>query len=220
MIRHILVVCVGNICRSPMAEALLRDALREQQDITVESAGLGALVDHPASEHAVTLMRERGLDISGHRARQITPDMVHAADLVLVRPDGAIEIAATDLEFPNGSVITPDGRTLIVGESMGRRYTAFTVADDASLSDRRVWAPVEGRAPDGCVLDAEGAIWMADALGSGCHRVAEGGRAVAILAHGDGAQLRGHRQDAWRRRQPAKGHRHRRRRRRLQPAHW
>ena len=88
MIRHILVVCVGNICRSPMAEALLREALREQQDIIVESAGLGALVDHPASEHAVTLMRERGLDITGHRARQITPDMVHAADLVLVMEAG------------------------------------------------------------------------------------------------------------------------------------
>jgi protein-tyrosine phosphatase len=71
-----------------MAEALLRDALREQQDIIVESAGLGALVDHPASEHAVTLMRERGLDISSHRARQITPDMVHAADLVLVMEAG------------------------------------------------------------------------------------------------------------------------------------
>lgn len=88
MIRHILVVCVGNICRSPMAEALLRDALRGQQGITVESAGLGALVDHPASEHAVTLMQERGIDISGHRARQITPDMIHVADLVLVMEAG------------------------------------------------------------------------------------------------------------------------------------
>lgn len=81
-------VCVGNICRSPMAEALLRDALREQKDVTVESAGLGALVDHPASEHAIKLMQERGLDISDHRARQITPDMVHAADLVLVMEAG------------------------------------------------------------------------------------------------------------------------------------
>ena len=71
-----------------MAEALLKDALHEQQDILVESAGLGALVDHPASEHAVTLMRERGLDISGHRARQITPEIVHAADLVLVMEAG------------------------------------------------------------------------------------------------------------------------------------
>ena len=88
MIRHILVVCVGNICRSPMAEALLRDALRAQQDITVASAGLGALVGHAPSEHAVTLMRERGLDISQQRARQITPEMVHAADLVLVMEAG------------------------------------------------------------------------------------------------------------------------------------
>jgi protein-tyrosine phosphatase len=71
-----------------MAEALLRDALREQQDIIVESAGLGALVDHPASEHAVALMRERGLDISGHRARQVTPGMIHVADLVLVMEAG------------------------------------------------------------------------------------------------------------------------------------
>jgi protein-tyrosine phosphatase len=71
-----------------MAEALLKDALKKQQDIVVESAGLGALVDHPASEHAVALMQERGLDIGKHRARQITPDMVHAADLVLVMEAG------------------------------------------------------------------------------------------------------------------------------------
>ena len=71
-----------------MAEAVLRDTLKGQAEIVVESAGLGALVDHPASEHAVTLMHERGLDISGHRARQITPDMVHEADLVLVMEAG------------------------------------------------------------------------------------------------------------------------------------
>ncbi len=84
MIKHILVICVGNICRSPMAEALLREALRGQEDIVVESAGLGALVGHPASEFAVELMDERGLDINSHRARQIEPDLVNAADLILV----------------------------------------------------------------------------------------------------------------------------------------
>ena len=77
-------VCVGNICRSPMAEALLQDALRDQEGIIVESAGLGALVGEPATEHAIALMDERGIDIGAHRARQITPDMVHSADLVLV----------------------------------------------------------------------------------------------------------------------------------------
>jgi protein-tyrosine phosphatase len=88
MIRHILVVCVGNICRSPMAEAVLRNALRGQEEITVESAGLGALVDWPASGHAEALMRERGIDISAHRARQLTPELIHGADLILVMETG------------------------------------------------------------------------------------------------------------------------------------
>jgi len=88
MIRHILVVCVGNICRSPMAEALLRRELGEQDGFTVHSAGLGALVGHPASEHSVELMAEMGEDITGHRAKQIHPDMVNEADLVLVMEAG------------------------------------------------------------------------------------------------------------------------------------
>ncbi len=67
-----------------MAEALLRDALRGEEEIPVESAGLGALVGHPASDFAVELMRERGVDITSHRARQLDPDMVSAADLILV----------------------------------------------------------------------------------------------------------------------------------------
>jgi len=66
----------------------LRDALREQQEITVESAGLGALVDWPAAEHADALMRERGLDISPHKARQLTPELVQKADLILVMESG------------------------------------------------------------------------------------------------------------------------------------
>ena len=88
MIRHILVVCVGNICRSPMAEALLKSALRGQEGITVESAGLGALGGQPASDYSIELMEERGVDIKDHRARQIHPDMVREADLVLVMEPG------------------------------------------------------------------------------------------------------------------------------------
>jgi protein-tyrosine phosphatase len=71
-----------------MAEVLLQRALRGQNDITVESAGLGALVGHPAADYSVELMDEMGEDISEHRARQIHPDMVHAADLVLVMEAG------------------------------------------------------------------------------------------------------------------------------------
>ena len=84
MIQNILVVCVGNICRSPMAEALLKSALRGQDGITVESAGLGALVGYPADDYALELMEDLGEDVSEHRARQIHPDMVRDADLVLV----------------------------------------------------------------------------------------------------------------------------------------
>jgi len=88
MIRHILVVCVGNICRSPMAEALLRDALKGREEVVVESAGLGALVGEPASGFSVELMQERGLDITGHRAQQLTPELITRADLILVMESG------------------------------------------------------------------------------------------------------------------------------------
>lgn len=67
-----------------MAEALLREALKDMSDVSVSSAGLGALVDYPAAEHAEVLMAERGLDISGHTARQLTPHLINASDLILV----------------------------------------------------------------------------------------------------------------------------------------
>ncbi len=97
------------------------------------------------------------------------------AQLARVSPTGEASVAASDLMFPNGSVITPDGKTLIVGETYGGRYSAFDIADDGSLSGRRIWAEVEGSSPDGCCLDAEGAIWMADFRGRRVARVHEGG---------------------------------------------
>ena len=87
-IENVLVVCVGNICRSPMAGAILQHALKDNSEISVSSAGVGALVGYPADEHAVTLMKERGLDISGHEARQITPDLINENDLILVLESG------------------------------------------------------------------------------------------------------------------------------------
>lgn len=97
------------------------------------------------------------------------------ADLALVRADGSVEIAAAEMAFPNGGVITPDGSTLIVGQSFGGDYVAFTIGDDGSLSDRRQWAEIPGTAPDGCALDAAGGVWFSDALGSQVLRVEEGG---------------------------------------------
>jgi sugar lactone lactonase YvrE len=94
------------------------------------------------------------------------------AALVRVDPDGTTAVAADGFAFPNGAVITPDGTMLVVGETTGGRYTAFTITAEGVLTDRRVWATIEGVAPDGCTLDADGHIWAADAFGSRLVRVA------------------------------------------------
>lgn len=103
------------------------------------------------------------------------------ADLILVHPNGATSVAASELAFPNGTVITPDGKTLIVGESLGARLTAFDIAPDGSLSNRREWAKLEGAIPDGICLDAEGAIWLASPVSGEVLRVREGGEVVARI---------------------------------------
>ena len=98
------------------------------------------------------------------------------ADLIMVTPEGKASVVASGLQFPNGTVITRDGKTMIVGESMGRRLSAFDIAADGSLSNRRVWAEIAPALPDGICLDAEGAIWSASPFTNETIRVFEGGR--------------------------------------------
>src|SRR5262245_60166021 len=105
--------------------------------------------------------------------------------LVLVRPDGSAEIAATDLSFPNGCVIADGGRALIVAESLGRRFTRFTIADDGTLSDRSVFADVAPRGPDGICLDADGAVWAAATLAREFVHVAPDGEVLDTVAIDD-----------------------------------
>ncbi|PCJ33813.1 MAG: gluconolactonase [Cellvibrionales bacterium] len=96
-------------------------------------------------------------------------------NFVLVTPNGKAREVATDLHVPNGPVITPDGKTLIVAESWAKRLTAFTITDDGSLTDRRIFADLGDAAPDGICLDTEGAVWLAAFNQDNFIRVLEGG---------------------------------------------
>lgn len=101
--------------------------------------------------------------------------------LIRVDVDGSAHVVADQLRFPNGTVITPDGRTLVIGESWAGCLTAFDVADDGSLSRRREWAKLSGAVPDGICLDAEGAIWSACPLSGRVLRVLEGGEVTDVV---------------------------------------
>ena len=103
------------------------------------------------------------------------------AKLALVLPDGTSRVAAEDMHFPNGPVITPDGKTLVVGESMTGNMMAFDIGADGSLSNPRVWASLWPRVPDGIALDAEGNIWVANPIAPECVLVAEGGKILEVI---------------------------------------
>jgi sugar lactone lactonase YvrE len=126
---------------------------------------------------------------------------IRTAAIIRIDADGTATVAAEDLRFPNGTVITPDARTLIVAETLGGRLTAFDLGDDGTLSNRRVWATLSpvvdtedmgeliaagGIAPDGTALDADGCVWAADALGGRVLRVRQGGEIVEEIAPGTG----------------------------------
>ena len=98
------------------------------------------------------------------------------AEIIMVRQGGEVVVVARDLLFPNGTVITPDGKTLIVAETFGQRLTAFDILPDGVLANRRVWAEMEGYYPDGICLDEAGGIWVASPENhAGVLRVLEGG---------------------------------------------
>jgi len=109
-----------------------------------------------------------GFDLHGNAQPRSTT-------LVMVAPDGIARIVAEEMMFPNGMVITPDGKTLIVGETFGARLTAFDIGADGSLKNRRVWAELGSSPPDGICLDAGNAIWVACPTKSEVIRVKQGG---------------------------------------------
>lgn len=119
-----------------------------------------------------------GFDLDALAEGTLEPSAFKNASIVRVDPDGTSCEAADDLAFPNGTVISEDGTTLVVAESAGGRLSAFDRAPDGTLSNRRVWAALEGVAPDGICLCADGSIWVANAIAAECVRVAEGGEVL------------------------------------------
>ncbi len=101
--------------------------------------------------------------------------------VALVYPDGTVRQVADNIAFGNGMAITPDGSTLVVAESWARRLSAFDIAADGSLSNRRVWADLGDGPPDGICVDAEGAVWFADVPNKRCVRVREGGEVLQTI---------------------------------------
>ncbi|MBI5090426.1 MAG: SMP-30/gluconolactonase/LRE family protein [Actinobacteria bacterium] len=166
-----------------------RQVLRLEHDRLVVHADLGAVTTFHCNDMVVdadgrAYVGNFGFDL--HAAERTGDWSIAApASMALVQRDGSVSVAAADLAFPNGTVITPDGSTLIVAESMGNQLTAFDRASDGTLSNRRTWARLPGRLPDGICLDAAGAVWVANAGAPECLRVAEGGQVLEVIDTGD-----------------------------------
>jgi sugar lactone lactonase YvrE len=150
-----------------------------------EVADLSSYTAHPINDMVVSAsgtayIGSFGFDL--HAGEEPVNTVILAVDA-----GGTHRVAADDVAFPNGMVITPEGSTLVVGESFGGRLTAFTIGADGTLSGRRLWADLGGggRFPDGICLDAENCIWVASPGTNECFRVAEGGEIVDSISTGD-----------------------------------
>jgi sugar lactone lactonase YvrE len=125
-----------------------------------------------------------GFDLDAEMVKRGAPSVIAdhpTAKLARVAPDGTVAVASDDMHFPNGPVITPDGKTLILGETLGGVLTAFDIKPDGSLANRRVWATTSPRVPDGICLDANGAIWIANPIAPECVLIAEGGEVLEVI---------------------------------------
>jgi sugar lactone lactonase YvrE len=143
-----------------------------------EYADLSGLAEHPWNEVVVdgrdnAYVNNIGFDFGGGEP---APGII-----ALVSPDGAVRQVADDLWFPNGMVVWPDDTTLAVAESYANRLSAFDIAADGTLGNRRTWAHLGEGVPDGICLDADGAIWYGDVPNKRAVRVREGGEVLDTI---------------------------------------
>ena len=161
-----------------------RSVLRIRDGESALHADLSSLVSADCNDMVVDGRGNAYVGNAGFDLRE-RPPKVRPAEVVLVTPDGNARVVDDEVVFPNGSVVTPDGTTLIVAESFGGKLTAFDIGADGTLSNRRTWADLPERAPDGICLDAENAVWVADANRNECVRVAEGGKVLQVVDTGE-----------------------------------
>jgi sugar lactone lactonase YvrE len=148
----------------------------------------GSLVTHADLNHLtargwneIVVDRSGNAYINGGGFDLMTGQKFAPGVIALVTPDRSSRQVADDIAFPNGMLITPDNSTLVIAESYGKKLTAFDIASDGSLSNRRVWADLVDGVPDGICLDAENAIWYADVPNKRCVRVREGGEILQTI---------------------------------------
>jgi len=163
-----LVVVCGHALQTVEADG----TLRPYADLTgLSEFGWNEIVVDPRGNAYVNNV---GFDLMG--GAPAAPGIV-----AMVTAGGQARQVADDVWFPNGMAITPDGSTLLVAESYRSRLTAFAIDDDAGLSDRGLWADLDGGVPDGICLDVDGAVWYADVPHRRCVRVRRGGAVLQTV---------------------------------------
>jgi sugar lactone lactonase YvrE len=168
----------GRLLFVSAGEGLLRR--RERDGSLVSHGDLGQASQPPAGNELVVDGRGNAY-VNGGGFNLMAGESFAPGIIALVTPDGSVRQVADDLAFPNGMLVTADNSTLIVAESYAKRLTAFTIADDGDLVDRRLWADLGDGIPDGICLDVDNAVWYADVPNKRCVRVREGGEVLATI---------------------------------------
>src|SRR5262249_12019476 len=181
VVAHVPSLGLGFLPDGRLLVVSMRDGLllrREPDGALATHANLTGLSRHPWNDLVVDGRGNAYVNNIGFTfpAGEFRPGIVAA-----VTPDGVARQVADGLAFPNGMAVTPDNGTLIIAESYGARLTAFDIAPDGGLSNRRVWADLAGTLgnhPDGICLDADDAVWFGDVPAQRCVRVHEGGEVL------------------------------------------
>ena len=152
--------------------------LRREPDGSLVTHGDLSSASEPAAGNELVVDGRGNAYVNGGGFDLMTGEPFAPGVITLVTPNGSARQVADGLAFPNGMLVTADNATLIVAESYAGKLTAFDIAADGSLSNRRLWANLEGGVPDGICLDADDAVWYADVPNKRCVRVREGGEVM------------------------------------------